>query len=99
MGLNVNELLNIDVYRLRLEKRDCFPVNLWPMILTNVSHLCLTANSSLNFAIYCVVSREFRYCRATNELSREIVGASKKHVRVTQASVLLDDLMEEEIYI
>jgi len=49
----------LDDYRRSMEM-DCHAVKLWTLVTATVSQLLLTLNSSLNFAIYCLMSTDFR---------------------------------------
>ena len=57
--LDIHELSALDEYRER-KARGCLPVPLWAMVVGSVSQVLLVLNCSVNFAIYCCMSREFR---------------------------------------
>ena len=58
--LDIHELIALEDYRDRKE-RSCLPVPLWAMVAGSVSQVLLVLNSSVNFAIYCCMSKEFRH--------------------------------------
>ena len=39
----------------------CLQVPLWAMVAGSVSQVLLVLNSSVNFAIYCCMAKEFRW--------------------------------------
>ena len=41
-------------------KNACFRLPSWVLVMTSVSALLITLNSSLNFIIYCAMCRNFR---------------------------------------
>ena len=57
--LDIHELESLEEYRDHME-RNCLPVPLWTMVAGSVSQVMLVLNSSVNFAIYCCLSKEFR---------------------------------------
>ena len=57
--LAVHELFVLDHYKGSMEL-DCSSVKFWTLVTGTVSHFLLTFNSSCNFAIYCLMSNEFR---------------------------------------
>ena len=57
--LNVNELLTLEVVRASIHN-NCASFPFWAMISASVSQFLITVNSSVNFFIYCFMSRQFR---------------------------------------
>ncbi len=59
VGLGLHELYVLEHYKRSLGM-ECNAVKLWTLVAGSVSQLMLTLNSSLNFAIYLLMSPEFR---------------------------------------
>ncbi len=60
VGLAIHELYVLDHYKRSMGIAACNAVKLWTLVLGSVAQLMLTLNSSLNFAIYLLMSSEFR---------------------------------------
>ena len=55
--MNFYEFFSIDAFRKnRDNEASCNLLPLWVMVMTSVSLLLMTINSSINFFIYCLVS-------------------------------------------
>ena len=57
--LDIHEFIALEDYMERREK-NCLQVPFWAMVAGSVSQVLLILNSSINFAIYCCMAREFR---------------------------------------
>jgi Na+(H+)/acetate symporter ActP len=55
--LNFYEFFTIEDFR---EDNECYVLPLWVMVMTSVSVVLMTINSSVNFFIYCLVNTKFR---------------------------------------
>ena len=54
-------VLNLyEVFVISQIKNACFRLPNWVLVMTSVSALLITLNSSLNFIIYCAMCRNFR---------------------------------------
>ena len=60
VALNFHELLELDNY-VNAIPEDCLMVDVWTLMWASVSNLLLTVNSSVNIAIYCLMSSDFRW--------------------------------------
>ena len=63
--LNIEEIITYEDLSQTLKKASeigirCKGVQFWTMITTDVSHLLLQVNSSINFFIYCFFSKQFK---------------------------------------
>lgn len=82
VALGIHELFVIEIYRQQMSV-DCNEVKFSTLVAGSVSTLMLTANSSLNFVIYALMSKEFRI------LLREKLWQAwpfKKYANVSQTS-------------
>ena len=54
-------VLNLyEVFVISMIQNSCFRLPSWVLVMTSVSALLITLNSSLNFIIYCAMCRNFR---------------------------------------
>ena len=59
VALGIHDLFLIETYR-KIMQKNCSDIKFSTLVAGSVSNILLTSNSSLNFAIYALMSREFR---------------------------------------
>ena len=80
-------LLNFyEFFTIEKLKDQCYTIPLWTMVLTSVSLLLMTINSSINFFVYCFANSAFR-----EELYERVSKVSRTWFRVNSMS---DDSVE-----
>ena len=89
--LNFYEFTTIDHFR-EDSKSFCYYLPPWVVILTSISMVLITLNSSINFFIYCVCNTSFRQqCKEYWDWFRlNLTGSSAENQQVEEAVEVLE---------